>query len=123
MAEASDLKSEKCGSDSHRHYHIIDFMEKEEDDVLQFIHRRFPEDSNWLNGNCYFFALILLDRFPIGKILYDVIDGHFVCEIDGRKYDWSGIVDESGEHNWIEWEKFYEYDPLQYQRVVKDCTR
>ena len=120
MAEASDLKSEKCGSESHRHYHIIDFMEN---DVLHFIHKRFPEDSNWLNGNCYFFALILLDRFPIGKILYDVIDGHFVCEIDGRKYDWSGIVDESGEHNWIEWDKFHEYDSLQYQRVVKDCTR
>lgn len=123
MAEASDLKSEKCGSDSHRHYHIIDFMDIKEDDVLQFIHKRFPEDSNWLNGNCYFFALILLDRFPIGKILYDVIDGHFVCEIDGRKYDWSGIVDESGEHIWIEWDKFHEYDSLQYQRVVKDCTR
>ena len=75
------------------------------------------------DGNCYFFALILLDRFPIGKILYDVIDGHFVCEIDGVKYDWSGVVEETGEHHWVEWDKFYEYDNLQHARVVKDCTK
>ena len=66
---------------------------KTNDMVLEFIHRRFPVDCHWLDGNCYYFALILLDRFPIGKILYDVIDGHFVCEIDGVKYDWSGVVD------------------------------
>ena len=82
------------------------------DEVVEFIQRRFPVDCHWLDGNCYFFALILLNRFPIGKILYDVIDGHFVCEIDGRKYDWSGVVGETGEHDWVEWVKFYEYETL-----------
>ena len=95
----------------------------EKNEVVEFIHRRFPVDCHWLDGNCYFFALILLDRFPIGKILYDVIDGHFVCEIDGVKYDWSGVVEETGEHHWVEWDKFYQYDNLQHARVVKDCTR
>ena len=69
---------------------IIDSMNDEvieKNEVLEFTHRRFPVDCHWLDGNCYFFALILLDRFPIGKILYDVIDGHFVCEIDGKKYE------------------------------------
>ena len=91
------------------------------DEIVEFIRRRFPDNCHWLDGNCYYFALILLDRFPIGRILYDVIDGHFVCEIDGRKYDWSGVVEESGEHNWIEWDKFPEYDILQCNRIVKDC--
>ena len=94
----------------------------ENDAVLEFIHRRFPVDCHWLDGNCYYFALILIDRFPCGKILYDVIDGHFVCEIDGRKYDWSGIVEETGEHQWVEWDRFPQYDILQYNRIVKDCT-
>ena len=93
----------------------------EENEVLEFIHRRFPIDCHWLDGNCYYFALILLDRFPMGKILYDVIDGHFVCQIDGVKYDWSGIADESGKHHWVEWDKFNEYDDLQHERVVRDC--
>ena len=31
--------------------------------VLEFIHRRFPQDSNWLTGNCYHFALILSSVF------------------------------------------------------------
>ena len=32
-------------------------------EVMEFIQRRFPKDSNWTNGNCYYFALILSDRF------------------------------------------------------------
>lgn len=118
LAEQGNLKFPGCGFDSlHRESHIIEHMNK----VLDFIHRRFPIDCHWLDGNCYYFALILLDRFPLGKILYDVIDGHFVCEIDGVKYDWSGNVDESGQHHWVEWDKFYEYDDLQHERVVRDC--
>lgn len=107
------LKSGTAGF-SGRHHNY-------ENKVLEFIRRRFPIDCHWLDGNCYYFALILLDRFPLGKILYDVIDGHFVCEIDGVKYDWSGIADESGKHHWIEWDKFNEYDDLQHERVVRDC--
>ena len=92
--------------------------------VIDFIHRRFPSESNWLNGNCYYFALILFDRFPMSRILYDAIDGHFVCEIEGVKYDWSGVVKDDGtEHSWIEWNKFQEYDNLQYDRIVEDCLK
>lgn len=50
------------------------------DKVLEFIERRFPTDSRWMNGNCYFFALILKDVFG-GEIFYEVIAGHFVCMI------------------------------------------
>lgn len=91
------------------------------EDVIEFIKRRFPNDSNWLNGNCYFFATILKSRFPEGIIYYDVIVGHFVTEIDGVKYDWSGVVDESSENCYVEWDSFDEYDVKQKQSIIDGC--
>lgn len=61
------------------------------DPVKEFIDRRFKADCNWLNGNCYYFALILSDRFPGGTIYYDVIYGHFIYLYEGKYYDWSGV--------------------------------
>lgn len=92
-------------------------------EVLEFIHRRFPNDSNWLNGNCYFFANILKSRFPQGIIFYDVIDGHFVTQIDGIKFDWSGITSEIGKHYYVEWDKFDEYDSFQKQSIIDGCIK
>jgi len=90
--------------------------------VLEFIKRRFPQDSNWLNGNCYYFALILSDRFD-GEILYDVIDGHFVTLIDGIKYDWEGIVPQNGIHKYIKWNDFDKYDKYQKKSVISGCIK
>ena len=59
---------------------------------IDFINRRFKEDCNWINGNCYYFALILRDRFPGGIIYYDVINGHFIYQYNGNYYDWTGII-------------------------------
>lgn len=89
--------------------------------VLEFIHRRFPQDCNWKNGNCYFFAVILKSRFPEGIILYDVIDGHFVTHIDGQNYDWSGVVSDEGKHYYVEWDYFDEYDSNQKKSVIDGC--
>jgi len=77
---------------------VLEFIEKfkqyEQGDVL---HRTFT------NGYCYYFAIILQERFG-GEILYDPIEGHFVTrilddyfgihlyDITGEvtnKYDWS----------------------------------
>ena len=61
-----------------------------EERVLDFISRRFPNESNWMNGNCFFFAQILKARFH-GDIVYDPIDGHFLLLApDGQFYDWTG---------------------------------
>lgn len=87
--------------------------------VLEFIHRRFPVDCNWISGNCYYFALILKDRFPGGTVYYDVIDGHFVYLYNGRYYDWTGIIEPKG--YLVEWDKFAEYDIIQKKRIVEDC--
>lgn len=88
-------------------------------EILEFIHRRFPADCNWLSGNCYYFSYILSSRFPDGKIYYDVINGHFVFYHSGIFYDWTGIV--KLKDNFIEWDKFDEYDSLQKQRIIRDC--
>lgn len=87
--------------------------------VIEFIRRRFPQDSNWLTGNCYYFALILSNAFN-GDIFYDVIVGHFVTRIDNVFYDWSGVYEPIG--FMVEWKSFHLYDPLQKERIIRDCT-
>ena len=100
------------------------------DRVVEFIRRRFPCDCRWTNGNCYYFAVILKDRFPDGRILYDTVSGHFVTEIDGLRYDWTGVVDDKDGKDgktdrpvrYVAWDGFAAYDRFQYKRVVRDCT-
>ena len=86
--------------------------------VLEFIKRRFPTDCNWTNGNCYYFALILSDRFN-GTIYYDVIEGHFICKIEENYYDYFGIVNTNG-RVLVEWDKFEQYDALQQKVIQRD---
>ena len=90
-----------------------------QDEVLEFIHRRFPTDSNWCCQNCYFFALILHNVFG-GSVWYDVVMGHFITLIDDKYYDWTGVVEPDG--YLVEWDKFEEYDSLQYKIIVRDCV-
>lgn len=98
-------------------------MDVENDNVVEFIRRRFPSDCNWLNGNCYYFAVILKARFPEGTILYDQVDGHFVVDIGGTLYDWTGAVRESpGPHSYVAWDEFDDIDRLQHRRIVRDCV-
>lgn len=92
------------------------------DKVLEFIERRFPTDSRWMDGNCYFFALILKDVFD-GKIYYDVIEGHFLCLIKGKFYDWNGIHGKRKDEVYVKWDEFKEYDSIQHERIIKNCCR
>lgn len=87
--------------------------------ILDFISRRFSQNCHWLDGNCYYFAVILKNRFPSGTIYYDVVYGHFVFDINGRFYDWSGEIKPQGKL--VEWDKLGEYDELVKQRVIKEC--
>lgn len=90
-----------------------------QDEVLEFIHRRFPIDSHFLDGNCYYFAQCLLLRFVDGEVLYDVIYGHFVFKYQDKYYDWSGQIEPQG--YLVSWDKFDEYDSLQKQVIIRDC--
>lgn len=89
------------------------------DEVLEFIQRRFKADCGWTTGNCYYFAIILKDRFPKGKIFYDVIYGHFIFQYKNKYYDWTGIIKPLG--YLVKWDKFDEYDSLLEKRIIRDC--
>ena len=88
----------------------------EYDEVIDFIKRRFENDCNWKNGNCYYFAIILKDRFNDGEIFYDVMDGHFIFCHNGTFYDWSGKINPT--NYLINWNHFDEYDNLQKERIL-----
>lgn len=93
-----------------------------QDEVLEFINRRFKKDCNWLDGNCYYFAMILKDRFPSGRIWYNLIYGHFLFELDDKYYDFSGLLDPSMVYNAVPWDNMEVYDKLWKERIVRDCV-
>ena len=90
-------------------------------EVIEFINRRFPNDCNWVSGNCFYFACILYTRFPNSEIWYDEINNHFVCKIDNIFYDWNGIY--NSEHELIKWDDYKDIDALHFNRIVRDCIR
>ena len=90
------------------------------EEVLEFIKRRFKNDCNWLDGNCYYFSLILKDRFPMGDIYYDIIWGHFCLKINEDFFDFNGIYTPT---KVIKWENFDEYDSLLKQLIIRDCIK
>ena len=89
-----------------------------QNEIQDFISRRFPTEDKWLNGNCYWFAFILRERFPELDIYYDPIVGHFYAG-DGKVfYDWHG------QHEKLELLKLsviHATDPLWYARLMRDC--
>lgn len=94
-----------------------------ENEVLEFINRRFNKDCNWINGNCYYFAIILKERFPNAIILYDIIDGHFISQIDNHYYDWTGEIKLNPNNYYIEWDRMDEYDSNVKNRIIRDCIK
>lgn len=96
-----------------------------ENQILEFIKRRFSNDCNWINGNCYFFAQILASRFQ-GDIIYDPIDGHFLFfAYDEELYDWTGRREYSNERKrkMIFWKDYNQKDTLNYSHIWRDCIR
>lgn len=87
--------------------------------VLEFIHRRWPQDCNWTDGNCYWFALILAKRFPEGEIYYLPAVGHFIVKIDGTFFDWTGIaiITETPK----KFSDIKKEDELWYNHIIRDC--
>lgn len=89
-----------------------------EEKITEFINRRFPQDCNWTDGNCYFFAVILQSAFG-GDIYYDVVKGHFLLKCENDFYDWTGKVFKC--ETVVKWEEFGRYDEKQEERITRDC--
>ena len=92
------------------------------DEVVHFIHQ-FKSSSQavieklFLDGYCYYFAVILQERFG-GEILYDTIDGHFVTLIRGGLYDIRGCVSNHYESaSYLLTKKSWSNSP----RIVEGC--
>ena len=91
------------------------------EEILDFIHRRWQKDSDWCNGNCWWFATILLDRFSDYHLhrYYFPIEGHFVVGDGEHFYDWHGEYHSDDIH--YMWEDLCELDPLWASHLVRDC--
>ena len=109
-----------CGFESHQRHH----SDKEEkmytkEEVLNFINSRWKKDSDWTNGNCLWFAIILHKRFPHSRICYLPIEGHFITKICGVYYDATGIV--NPEETVLLFSDIKKKDPSYYKRLIRDC--
>lgn len=93
-------------------------------EVKDFIYRRFKADCQWMSGNCYYFSLILADRFKSYSpyMYYDSIDGHFLCRIGSRFYDFTGEHKYGGSdiERLYKWDELKELDCTWYSRIVRD---
>lgn len=91
-------------------------------EILEFIERRWAgSEELFLNGNCYWFAEILCDRFSELELMYLPVEGHFVAydESDDTMYDVTGEVNYNGPRA-----KFTDILDMDYDwavRLLKNC--
>lgn len=73
--------------------------------------------DRFLHGFCYWFAIILRERFN-GTIEYNPITNHFATRIGKHLYDASGKISSDG---FELWEAYREQDALHTQHIERDC--
>lgn len=91
---------------------ILDFIKKfkgDNDNILEDL---------FLHGYCYYFSLMLSNRFS-GTIYYLPVSCHFICCINAKYYDITGEVYIT-EPLYI-WDQYKYFDSSDYHRVVKYC--
>lgn len=90
-------------------------------EVKDFI-RHFQNDGTiktFTEGCCYWFAHILVNRFPKARIAYNPVLNHFAARISSELYDITGNLSDDG--YWYDWEEYKELDPLDTERVNQYC--
>lgn len=88
-------------------------------DIVRNFTSRFG-DGGWTTGNCYWFAVILKERFS-GEIYYDTIAGHFCTKVGESFFDFHGEYHPEDLEATVKWSEFENYDSSQYKRVIRDC--
>lgn len=86
-------------------------------DVLKFIDAFSDMKEHYLSGKCYWFAVILRERFG-GRIFYNQIDNHWACLIGGHLFDASGEIDQTG---FEQWPGIIKDDTPYYNRLLSQC--
>ena len=98
-------------------------INSKKDLVLDFIKqfRDLGAENCFSNGMCYWFAATLRMRFN-GEhchMMYDEIENHFGCEINGAVYDITGDVTKT--YDWTPWYNIELRDRALYARILRDC--
>lgn len=97
-------------------------IENKQDLILDFIKqfRDLGAENCFNNGMCYWFSYILKNRFRDEHchVMYDEVNNHFGCEINGIVYDITGIAPA---YNWRPWYEITTSDRLLYLRIIRDC--
>lgn len=98
-------------------------IQTKEDLILNFIKqfRDLGAKNVFSNGMCYWFAHILSNRFNEEgpEVVYDEIENHFGCEINGEVYDITGEV--TDKYDWTYWYKMPVRDRALHWRILRDC--
>lgn len=101
--------------------YIPKVTDEKEREILDFIQRRFPKDGDWTTGNCYWFAVILGNRFFLEKY-YQPKKGHFVAGDGHRFYDWTGRVGDAEDDIPILYDEMWDTDRTWAARLFRDCA-
>ena len=86
--------------------------------ISAFIKKRFEKNSDWTNGNCYYFSVILKTRFPELDIYYLPIAGRFITGQNETFYDWTGEIDLA--ETPLKFDLIQTSDPVFYAQIVRD---
>ena len=99
-------------------------------DVEEFITYFDGTQDNFLNGNCYWFAVILNERlwqfYPLCRIVYNQVDNHFAIMIRLEDdttflFDASGYIGHYDKDKWVLFDDYQRNEPLDAARVWRDC--
>ena len=98
--------------------------------ILEFIEglKSYEKESvlvdTFTKGYCYYFAIILKDRFPQGEIWYLPVVNHFVYKIEDRFYDATGDCTETYALDLVySWSEYQMMDAQHSYRIIMDCIK
>lgn len=102
-------------------------MKSSKEQILDFIGNFQNKGTvkTFTEGCCYWFACILNGWAFMAadentyKIMYNQIDGHFACDINGDLYDVTGQIDYT--KNWEPWVLWCLREPVYRNVVIRDC--
>lgn len=92
-----------------------------EDTIMAFI-RPFQNEGTvktFTEGQCYWFAYILVNRFLLAEIAYNPVRNHFAARIASELYDITGRIENDG--HWLDWDEYMQAEPLDAERVYENC--
>jgi hypothetical protein len=103
---------------------------EEEIDIETFIKKFNKYEKNevlletFTQGFCYYFALILHDRYPEGIIYYNT-DNHFALKMDDKIYDITGECQEKWKYRgkWYSWNEYQSIESLESKGIIRDCIK